>query len=373
MLLGQWMGPVGNGTNKGFVIVNFESYIEREGMWTGRFCFTDDDKTLANFFGIVQIKKEGDKYNGLAFDFFISNTEKNILESRDSWLTHHRESNFPKLIKITNGVCDGSILKAQYQSDASTNGDFIVHKIDTDTVISPKKIFTWKDFKAWIDSRKKGLLFRGQRDSQKLKTSFHRHGRNDLIRYFQNDFQTLGHNMNSLKDYTYNLNDSTDRNALISVAQHHGFPTPCLDWTESPYIAAFFAFEGIDKRNVNQISNVRIFVFDYGEWSKPENPNYYIKGNFLDTRPSLVFHLFPAVNNDRALPQQSVFMFSNISDIESWVHHCEGIGKEYLYCFDLPYSERQLAMDDLRSMGVTHASLFPGKDGICKSLRERLF
>jgi hypothetical protein len=51
----------------------------------------------------------------------------------------------------------------------------------------------------------------------------------------------------------------------------------------------------------------------------------------------------------------------------------EARGKKYLEAIDLPASERAQVMTELRMMGITAGSLFPGLDGVCEQLREQNF
>jgi hypothetical protein len=84
---------------------------------------------------------------------------------------------------------------------------------------------------------------------------------------------------------------------------------------------------------------------------------------------------FIAIENERAVPQQSVSAITNVDDIETYLQQKEAeIGKgPYLTAIDLPASERNLVFADLALMGVTAGSLFPGFDGTCEELKEQNF
>jgi hypothetical protein len=81
-----------------------------------------------------------------------------------------------------------------------------------------------------------------------------------------------------------------------------------------------------------------------------------------------------AIENSRAIPQQSISTVSNVDDIETVVRVNENsAGATYLEIVDLPAGERNQVMEELALMGITAGSLFPGLDGACESLRERNF
>lgn len=157
--------------------------------------------------------------------------------------------------------------------------------------------------------------------------------------------------------------------AFISLLQHHGFPTPLLDWTHSPFVAAFFAYRRGQSRDKSE-DKVRILIFDRVAWMS----DYSQIQSLAFAGPH--FSIIEAFNfeNPRAAPQQSISTVSNLDDIETYIAHCEaGRNKSYLQAIDLPFADRRQVMEQLRVMGITAASLFPGLDGACEELRGRFF
>jgi hypothetical protein len=115
---------------------------------------------------------------------------------------------------------------------------------------------------------------------------------------------------------------------------------------------------------------VRIFVLDGRQWNNDWERSPVIAPAFLHL--TLLEPL--AINNPRALPQQSVSVVTNVDDIETYVKEREKQrGANYLSAIDLPVTERRRVMQELALMGINAGSLFPGLDGACEQLRERYF
>ena len=131
---------------------------------------------------------------------------------------------------------------------------------------SLESVKSWTAFKEYaltLDPNR--YVFRGQESGAwRLRTFFHRSGRANLFRFVNQDLPQLHGHLSSLTSHHFDLRDELENGAFYSLVQHHGYPTPLLDWTRSPFIAAYFAFR--KKRTDGEF--VRIFVLDQREWKK---------------------------------------------------------------------------------------------------------
>ena len=235
----------------------------------------------------------------------------------------------------------------------------------------PTELLSWKDFLEWVDlmkSRNRRSIFRGVASaSYGLKTSFHRADRVDLERYRDSDLpafvdlaETIGH-----------IRFDGDNGAKWGFAQHHGFPTPLLDWTESPYIAAYFAFhERVERRNFHNGEKVRIYCLD-GDFVNGNQPRSI---SMADVFPRVWVFKPNTKGNQRLVFQQGLFLHSNVVEIEAFlIYLSSGRDSPYVSAVEMSAELALEAVDQMGYMGISHLSLFPGLDGAAKHAALRQF
>ena len=365
-LVGQWIGKMFDGTNYGLVTLNIDSDTPNVGVILAY----DDDTERASTISDIQLEIEGKtvsaRLSNFTFHAHAWHTQADFVPLQNS---------IPSSATLTGEIDDNLTITGDWESDIGTKGRFILNCSEPSRIfeVTPDSIISWKDFreKALSEDMLSGnLIFRGQKSSDfALTTHFHRLGRRNMRRFFY-DLGYLQHAVAATQNRKLDLNNPEEFTELMFLGQHHGFPTPLLDWSFSPFVAAFFAFKDVEK-NKSTAGYARVFVFDRAVWQSIGLPAV---DSVLDPRPALRNLEVLSRDNLRATPQQSIVMFSNMADIENCIKHFEGIsGRKIIQYFDIPYSERNIVMAELRHMGITHSSMFPGLDGACQALREKLF
>jgi len=239
---------------------------------------------------------------------------------------------------------------------------------DQESTLSSQSL-SWDEFRSHVTTHFAGrkYVFRGQRDHHRLRTSFHRTQRANIGRYFRDNIPALQRYINAIYPDFIGAENDYQILSLLTLLQHHGYPTPILDWTMSPYIAAYFAFFETTETDPG---SVQILAFDRDGYSK-DFPQF---NNVSDMNLHISFHDTPTLHNPRCIPQQSVSCISTIDDIEKYIEIQESTyNRQYLKAFSIPKSDATRALNELHLMGINHATLFPGLDGICRYMKYEHF
>jgi hypothetical protein len=271
--------------------------------------------------------------------------------------------------------------------------------------IKPK---TWLELKDWYWALGAGIdwVFRGQRDekwdiSSSLERAIPASWDKATKKNKKEIGDFLGYSESKLFDKFSERVDqfaSTGEAAADSVLgklalmQHHGVPTRLIDWTESPYVATFFA---VDEANDPE-KDCAVWAIS-SEWCQERsaaavrkklkltkeqfsNREDFSLDNILaetvlkGTVP-LVAPLRPLKLNTRIASQQGLFLCPGDLNM-TFMENLRALGESelptMLFKFIFPASWRPEIFHDLFNMNIGPQTLFPGLDGFAKSIKLKM-
>jgi hypothetical protein len=205
--------------------------------------------------------------------------------------------------------------------------------------------------------------------------------------------------------YVANLPKDSDELEWLSLMRHHGAPTRLLDWTVSPYVAAFFASCEPQPQSLSSLGSphrgsaaaiwainavllkkeaIRVILSDSGDDVNPSAKlgsrkqfNRVFLNRYAKLSP-LVAPVRPVRMNERLTAQRGLFLCANTLhfDFEAILKkllssaYAKGDAKTgWIYKLEIAPEIRLDLLAELRRMNISYASLFPGLDGFARAMQ----
>lgn len=231
------------------------------------------------------------------------------------------------------------------------------------------------------------LLYRGQSDSAwELMTTLDRFSKSKVaVKEYYNDIKMLASEFGSLTGKEWDLRKTDFDNYLFSFRgkkeyndmpmyemmtylRHNYFPSPLLDWTRSPYVAVFFAFNELYKKP----DSGKVAIFVYLEHGESPAKIRFGGDSFIQSLGSNVR------THKRHFMQQSQYTICLEEDLEDprilyyvkheQVLHANNTNQDILKKFTLPFGEQLVVLERLNQMNINAYSLFGSEEALSHNL-----
>lgn len=264
-------------------------------------------------------------------------------------------------------------------------------------IVDTFEVRSWPDFMAlqqrFSGERDRLWMYRGQAGTAAtLRTSLERalnrfelpiERQEELERLLLREFRRHYHR------YTGDVPAEDDTLRWLALMRHHGAPVRLLDLSYSPYVALFFALDGVSHgescsmwaidhnwcvaRAAELLPRPAWDAFQEDPWGGKTGPTVR---QLFATRTQVAVPMNPFYLDARLAIQQGVLLApldlsvgfeTLLQRMDTPAQVCGNVRRIVIHCVgDLLES----ALGELARMNVTHTTLFPGIDGLARSLEN---
>ena len=269
------------------------------------------------------------------------------------------------------------------EQNAPADADEVVEAPVIDTITS---LEGYLSLMAKETESSRSLWFRGARKSSyNLEPSLYRHpSTKDANALIELEWALLSDFRHKAPPFTTHL--PTENLELLFLMQHFGVPTRLLDWSESPFVALFFALENALLKDADA-DDASVWILDpvhlnslaaelregsdqiYGAYSdelggfKPR-----LDGKKVTERlPSALYGIH---NSPRIVAQRGTFVIFGKDTIPMNKHPKLSGGDQIIRRIDIDKAAKRDMFKALTRMGVSDSVIYPDLDGLGREIKN---
>jgi len=221
---GYWVGPY-TGSNTGRMVLEVD---DRGDHFEGCAYAYYSNASLPNTFAIIKTSNKANRLRLKAPLFPLHPQTGEPIEWQQIARLYSNQN--IKVAKEAEVECewDDQHLTLIWNTDIETFGsaDLPRGQSGQPSILEPLAITTWQNFKEYVTRLEPyRYIFRGQTNTWRLRTPFHRTGRGDMRRFLIEDIPTLHRHLSGRTSHLFDLTNPIQNAAFLHLVQHHGYPT----------------------------------------------------------------------------------------------------------------------------------------------------